>query len=175
MKLQGSLKKQVLLALLISSALVLYLVEAMLPNPFPLPGAKLGLANIVNLLALMLFGLKEGLLIALIRVFLASLLGGTIMGPAFIISMAASLASTLMMYLFLRFDKILSVISVSIIGAITHNVTQLLVVSFLIGSFNIYYYLPFLLIIAIPVGLSTGYIAKLVDKYLENYQKNKIY
>lgn len=175
MKSQGNIKKQIVLALLVSSALVLYLVEAMLPNPFPFPGAKLGLANIVTLLTLMLFGLKEGLLVALIRVFLASLLGGTVIGPAFIISLAASLVSTLFMYLFLRFDNIFSVISVSIIGAITHNVTQLFVVSFLIGTFNIYYYLPFLLIVAVPVGISTGYIAKLVQRYMENYQETKSY
>ncbi|HHU31742.1 MAG: Gx transporter family protein [Zhaonellaceae bacterium] len=173
MKLQGNVRKQVLLGILVSTALVLYLIEAMLPNPFPLPGVKLGLANIVNLLTLAHFGLGEGLFVAVIRVLLGSLIGGTFTGPAFIISFVASLLSTLAMYFFLRLEKVFSLISVSIVGAITHNLAQLLVVSILIGTFNIYYYLPFLLILALPVGISTGYMAQLVKKYLENFQGSK--
>ena len=172
MKLQGKIKKQVFLGFLVSLALVLYLVEAMLPNPFPLPGAKLGLANLVTLLTLMLFGLKEGLFVALLRVLLGTILSGTFTGPVFIISLSAALVSTLSMSLFLGWKDIFSPISVSIIGAISHNLTQLLVVSFLIGTFNIYFYLPVLLIIAIPVGTSTGYIASLVKRYLDNFYKS---
>jgi heptaprenyl diphosphate synthase len=172
MKLLGSIKKQVLLALLISSALVLYFVEAMLPNPIPLPGAKLGLANIVTLITLLLFGLKEGLFVALTRVVLGSMIGGTFSGPAFIISLSASLVSTVVMYGFLKLKNVFSVISVSIVGAISHNITQLLVVSVLIGTFNIYFYLPFLLIIALPLGIVTGYMAQLMQRFLDNYLIN---
>ncbi|SMB80967.1 heptaprenyl diphosphate synthase [Desulfonispora thiosulfatigenes DSM 11270] len=167
MKLQGKIKKQIFLAILVSIALVLHLVEAMLPNPFPIPGAKLGLANIITLITLMLYGLKEGLIVAILRVILGSLMSGTFTGPAFLISLSAALSSTFLMSIFLKFKNVFSPISVSIIGAITHNITQLFVVALLISTFNIYLYLPFLLLVAIPVGISTGYIAGLVKSHLD--------
>lgn len=167
MRYQGKVQKQIFLAILVSIALVLHIVEASLPNPFPIPGAKLGLANIITLLTLMLYGLKEGLIVSILRVILGALLSGTLSGPAFIISFSAAFSSTIFMYIFFSFKNVFSTISVSIIGAISHNMTQLFVVALLISTFNIYLYLPFLLIVAIPVGISTGYIAKIVKEHLD--------
>lgn len=167
MKSQGRIQKQIFLAILVSMALVLHIVEASFPNPFPIPGAKLGLANIITLLTLMMFGLKEALIVSILRVILGSLLSGTLSGPAFIISFSAAFTSTVFMYIFLKFKNIFSTISVSVVGAITHNITQLFVVALLISTFNIYLYLPFLLIVAIPVGISTGFIAKVVKEHLD--------
>ena len=68
-------RKLVLLAVLVSIATALHAVELLFPNPFPVPGAKLGLANIITLITLEVFGWKEGLVVVVLRVFIGSLLG----------------------------------------------------------------------------------------------------
>lgn len=69
-------KKLAVLAMMVSMALVLHVVESLLPIPYIAPGVKLGLANIVSLVAIILFGFKEALVVVLLRTFLGSLLGG---------------------------------------------------------------------------------------------------
>ncbi|MDD2482501.1 MAG: Gx transporter family protein, partial [Lutispora sp.] len=69
-------RKMVLLSILISQALVLHVIERAIPVPIPVPGVKLGLANIISLITIMLFGYKEAVLVVILRTLLGSFFGG---------------------------------------------------------------------------------------------------
>jgi heptaprenyl diphosphate synthase len=84
----------------ISAALVLHVVEGMLPVPFAVPGIKLGLANIVTLIAIMFFGFKDVLLIVILRCLMDSLFGGSI--SAFLFSVTGGILSSVVMWLFYK-------------------------------------------------------------------------
>lgn len=155
------------LALLITFAVVIHSVEAMIPLPMPVPGARLGLANIITLLTLTLFGLRAGLLVALLRSFLGSLITGGFLGFGFMLGAGAALASCLAMALALvpRRLGIISLLSVSVTGAAVHNLTQLALASLIVSSAALFQgYLPLLLLLAVPTGIFTG----LAAHYLEN-------
>ncbi len=160
-------QKLVYLALFVTLATALGVIEGVLPNPFPLPGVKLGLANIVTIQVLYLYGFRDGLAISLLRVLFTSLLVGTFLSVGFYLSLSGALLSTLVMALLFRFVPALSIMGVSIAGAVAHNVGQLLTASVLIQTGYIFYYLPVLLLSGIPTGLVTGYIARLLLNYLE--------
>lgn len=163
-----STRKLAYYSFFLTLATVLGLVEAMLPNPLPIPGVKLGLANTVTLIAIYLYGLKDGLALSVLRVIFVSLLLGTFLSVSFFLSMTGALASTLVMALFKRCIPAPSIIGVSIAGAVTHNMGQLLMAAVLIQTGYIFFYLPFLLLAAIPTGVVTGYIARLLLTYLKD-------
>ncbi|ACB84107.1 Gx transporter family protein [Natranaerobius thermophilus] len=160
-----NLSKLIYLGLLVTFGLVLHLVEQAIPNPFPLPGAKLGLANIITLVALVLYGAKDAMFVAVLRVFLGSLLGGTILGFPFYLSLTGAVLSMAVMAITipLKNKGILSLVGISLLGAVTHNVAQLFVASLLMEQLGILFlYLPYLLIFAIPTGLFTGLVSTLI-------------
>jgi heptaprenyl diphosphate synthase len=147
----------VLLALFIAVASVLHVVESWIPLPLPVPGVKLGLANVVSLAAIVLFGWREALYIAVLRVFLGSFFGGTMFGPTFIMSFCGAMASTAgMYYIYRNFTPAFSLAGVSVAGAVLHNMTQILVVSAIVSSSGLLWYIPYLLLFAVPTGLATG-------------------
>jgi heptaprenyl diphosphate synthase len=139
----------------------------LLPNPLPIPGVKLGLANIVTLLAIYLFGAKEGLAISVLRVLFVSFLSGTFLSVGFFLSLSGATISALVMASLKNFVPSLSLVGISIAGAVTHNVAQLLAASVLIQTGYIFFYLPVLLLAGLPTGLSTGYITRLLLPYLQ--------
>ena len=98
-------RKIVIIALLVGLGLVLHLVENMLPLSFIIPGAKLGLANIANLLGLIIFGFIAGLQILLLRIFLGSILAGTFMTINFYLSLTGGLLGYLIMSLFFYYFR----------------------------------------------------------------------
>ena len=87
-------RRMVLLSLFVAIASILHIVESWLPLPFPIPGVKLGLANVVSILAIAFFGWREAMLVAVLRVMIGSLFGGSVFGPAFAMSMGGALFST---------------------------------------------------------------------------------
>ncbi|MGH4138915.1 Gx transporter family protein [Clostridium sp.] len=157
-------KKMVLLSILVAIALVIYLIEAQIPVLFP--GIKLGLANSISLVALILFGWKEALLIMILRTVLGSIFGGGL--SALMFSLAGGLLSNIVMILLYKyFKKSLSLPTISVCGAIFHNVGQLLVAAFIIKDLRIYLYLPVLLISAIVTGYFIGVLANVLKNRLE--------
>lgn len=159
---RNRLKYLTYLALLITFAVVIHTVEAALPLPMPVPGVRIGLANIITLLTLILFGLRSGLLVAVIRSVLGSIFVGGLFGFGFWLSITAGVMSCLVMALVLVFQKkgLVSLISVSVIGAAVHNLTQLSMASIIIASFDLLRgYFPFLLLLSVPTGLFTGFAA----------------
>ncbi len=161
----NNLRKLIYLALLVTFGLVLHLVEQAMPNPFPFPGAKLGLANIITLVALVLYGFKSAVFVAILRVLLGNLLAGTIMGFPFVLSLTGAMFSLLVMVTVmpLRNRRVLSLVGVSLLGATVHNVTQLIAASLLLDQIGILFvYMPYLIVFAIPTGLFTGLVATMI-------------
>jgi heptaprenyl diphosphate synthase len=118
------------IALLSAYALALHGFESLLPTP--IPWLKLGLANIITLTALFLYGIRAAIMVTLIRVILSSLFTGTFLGPAFILSLGGGITSTLAMGSVLSIaPRLFSAIGLSLIGALFHNVTQLFLAYFL--------------------------------------------
>lgn len=150
------------LSVLAAMGIALHLLEASLPNPLPLPGAKLGLANIVVVVAIVWFGLGDGLKVTLVRCVLSSFVLGSFLGLTFWLSLAGGLAATTVMGLAHRWaGDGLSVVGLSVLGATAHNMGQLAVAAVLIGSGAVlWYYLPLLLFFAVPAGLATGLVAR---------------
>lgn len=163
-------RKMVNIALLITFAVVIHTVEAFIPIPLPVPGAKLGLANIITLLTLIVYDFKSGLMVAVIRSILGSIFIGNFLSFGFLFSLSGALLSTVVMALFLPLERShkISLVSVSILGAVSHNTAQVVAAAFLIGNFYIIAtYLPILLVLALPTGFFTG----LATQYLQKTMK----
>ncbi len=164
---QSRVKMIVILGLLISVGLVLHLVESLLPLSFFVPGAKIGLANIASLLGLIIFGFKAGLLILFARILAGSLLGGTFLSFNFFMSLSGGVAGFILMsVIYLVLNDYFSLIGVSIIGAVFHNLGQIIAASFIISNFGLFYYLPYLTLLAIPSGIGIGLIVQFTKNYL---------
>ena len=160
-----STKRLTTVAMFISAALVLHVVEGMLPVPFAAPGVKLGLANVVTLVAIMFFKFREILLIVILRCLLGSLFGGSISG--FLFSITGGILSAVSMWFFYnKLGKYFSLIGISIIGAIFHNIGQLLAASLIIADFRIYIYLPVLMIASVITGIFIGIVCSYMKKLI---------
>ena len=156
----------VLLSLLIALSIVLRGVEALIPNP--LPWLRIGLANIMTLLAIMLFGLKAGMLLTVLRTLIASLLFGSFLSPPFFLSVSAGIASTLVMGAALRWGgAFFSPVGISVLGGVVHNLTQLCVAYLLIiHHVEIFYLFPLLAILGIVTGFLNGWLAFVLHEHL---------
>ena len=140
---------------MIALALALSYTERFIPLQLliPLPGIKLGLANIVTLVAIYLFKTRYALMILIIRCILGAVFGGGITGLAF--SLCGGLLAMGVMVL-MRKVPLFSIYGVSIFGAAAHNIGQILASMVLMHSVYIGAYLPYLLLVAIFTGLLTG-------------------
>jgi len=150
----------VILSLYVAMALILSYVESFIPLPIPIPGAKLGLPNIVTLVSLITLGWPLTLLVVVARVLLTGFMFGG--GFSIVYSLGGGLLSLLVMGLLLHlFKDNYSLVIISIFGAIAHNLGQLLVAGIVLQNTNlIFYYFPFLMLIAIPTGFFIGFVAK---------------
>jgi len=157
------------LAILVAFALIMHTVEALLPVPMLVPGAKLGLANVITLLAFVIFGFGPAMYISVVRSLLGGIFLGNFPGFGFYLSFSGAVFSTLVMALGIalwRRGKI-SLVAVSIMGAVAHNTAQVAVASLVIGNFNLLrLYLPLLLLLAIPTGFFTGLVVVYTQKAL---------
>jgi len=137
----------------------------MVPVPFPVPGAKLGLANIISLIAISFYGLKEGLIVSVLRCIIGALLTGSL--SSLIYSLSGAIMSTVVMaFACKHFNKIFSLVGISFLGGVTHNFTQVTVASLALSTFGLYIYLPFLMIVGLFTGLFTGLAAYFVNQNL---------
>ncbi len=155
------LLRRILFAALLALGIVLYVLEGFFPPLVPVPGAKLGLSNILVLFTMLFLGYGAGIFLAIARSVLGSFIAGTLLAPGALLSLAGGLGSALVVALALKkFRPAVGLVGVSILGAITHNVTQLVVAYFLFVQISgLFYYLPFMLIVGLISGLITGLIA----------------
>jgi len=150
--------------LLIALAFILSYIEALFPPPVPIPGIKLGLANLVVLAGLYIMGVKEAFVLSLIRIILVGLTFGNMSTMLF--SLAGGILSWLVMSLLKQF-KSFSQIGVSVAGGVSHNIGQIITAIFVTENINIIYYLPFLLLSGLVTGAVIGIIGALIIKRIK--------
>ena len=163
------------IALLVAISCVLQLSESLIPHP--IPGLRLGLANMVTLIAFVTLGFGSALQIAVFRTILSSVIMGTFMSPTFILSFSAAVTSTLVMGLLYRFSRKhhqISIIGISIMGALCHNMVQLyLAYLLLVKHGGVFVFLPWLCIGGVVMGWVTGVVAARVCRRLEEAETEK--
>ncbi|MBR0311400.1 MAG: Gx transporter family protein [Oscillospiraceae bacterium] len=156
---KDSTKRLTRCAVLAALALALSYVEGLFPPPVPLPGVKLGLANIVTLYALYALGAPSALSILLVRVLLGAMFAGN--ASALIFSLLGGFAAMGTMIALRRFDR-LSVYGVSVGGAAAHNAGQVLAAVLTLGNTAPLAYLPPLLVVAVFSGALTGFVCSVL-------------
>lgn len=162
------LNKMIFLSILVSVGLALSVLESAIPLPIAIPGARLGLSNMVVLVTLVVFGFKESLVVSGLKSIVLMLVTGSVSG--FIYSFSGAILSCIAMYIVYKyFTEVFSLIGVSIFGALFHNFAQVSVASLMLSNMKIYTYLPFLML----TSIFTGYFVGLSSIYIiRNLQKN---
>ena len=163
------IRKLTLLANLLAIAIVLNIIESAIPI-IPVPGAKLGFANVVTIIVLYGYSFKDSFTLTLMRVLAVALLAGRIFQPAFFMSLSGAFVSTLVMGL-IKKTNFFGMIGVSVIGSITHAIGQVVAGVFVIGSVVVLLYLPIMLFLSVPAGALTGIIAQRFYTLWRSWQK----
>jgi len=164
-------RKLTVLALLTVIALTIFIVESMIPTLVPIPGIKLGLANIVTLFVIKRFGMKDAALVLLVRIILATILAGQ--AVSFLYSLAGGIMCLLVMTLINWFLRGKAIFITSIFGAIAHNTGQILAAYFVLRMTGILAYIPFLMISGVITGLFTGLVTYFADRYIPPIERNR--
>jgi len=157
-------KRLTKLALLTTIALIIFTVEAQIPVPVPIPGVKLGLANIVTVYAAFTMLPREAVMILLCRIILGSLFTGNMMALLYSLGGGA-----LCIVITLLLAKVLTrkqIWIASVMGAIFHNIGQIIVAALVMRSAAVFVYLPPLLISGVITGAFTGLAAQALTERL---------
>ena len=158
-------KKISIIAFYLALAIVLYLIERIIPLPTNIPGVKMGLANIITIVTIFTLPPVEVVFLAIARTFITSFLVAGF--TAFWFSLSGALLSMLVMYgLIFRANRFFSLPTISVVGALAHNMGQLLIASWLVKTSGIFFYLPILAISAVASGFFVGITAKKVLIFL---------
>lgn len=160
-------KRLTRMGLLTALALIIFMVEAQLPPLAPIPGIKLGLANIITVYAMFRLGTKDTFLILLGRILLGGVFAGQLMTLFYSLSGGILCYLTMLVLRPLVTEKQLWV--ASIFGAIAHNIGQILAAILIAGTLELVIYLPVLLISGIVTGLFTGLCAQFVVYRMDRF------
>lgn len=153
-------------AMFVCLALVFSYVEVLVPFSVGIPGVKLGLANLVIIIALYEMDFKYAFVINAIRIVIAGLLFSGFFGMMY--SIAGGLLSILVMWA-LKKTGLFSMIGVSMAGGLAHNLGQLLVAAFLVSNLKMFIYFPVLMFSGIGSGILIGIVSYIIDKKLPKY------
>ena len=162
-------KQLTTMAMLTAIALAIHVAEAQIPAPVPIPGVKLGLANIVTVYAVFTIGPGPALMILVARILLGSLFAGQAMSLMY--SLAGGLLCFAVMLLLKRILTRKQIWVASVIGAVFHNIGQILVAIVVTGTPAIVSYLPVLLLSGIASGLFTGFAAQTFINRMDKQEK----
>ncbi len=156
----NQIRRICLYAILSAVCLVLGYIESLVPLTFIAPGVKIGLANAVCLILAAKMDIKGAFLVNTVRIFLSGLLFGSVISLSFsLVAGVVSLGSVCI----LRRLKIFSIIGVSTIAAVVHNLAQMAVAVCIMGIGSLYY-LPVLIISGTFSGLIVGIISNIILK-----------
>lgn len=158
-------KKVALFGMLVALAFIFSYIEHLIPLPLP-TGVKLGAANIVVLVALYFLGVKEAVVISLVRILMSGFAFGISTVPY---SLAGGFLSLLVMTVLKKSEKF-GMAGVSVTGSVFHNIGQTIVAMLLLGV-NTVYYFPLLLFSGIIAGILIGIISAIVLKKLKKHIK----
>lgn len=152
----------VYIAMLAAQAVVISIIEGMIPSPLSFaPGAKIGLANLISVIAIFTLPVKYSTQVVLIRIVLTALIGGN--ASTFIYSLTGGLLSYFAMLLAKQLGpKRVSIIGISVLGGVMHNIGQISVAALFAKSFSVMNYLPVLSLTGILAGFAVGFAGNLL-------------
>ncbi|MBE5905497.1 MAG: Gx transporter family protein [Lachnospiraceae bacterium] len=157
-------KQVAYLGVLIALAFILSYVESLIPLSLGIPGVKLGLANLVVMVALYTIGIKRAALLSVVRVILVGITFGSLSSMMY--SLAGGLLSLGVMILFYK-KEVFSVRGVSILGGVGHNLGQILMAMLVVQNGMLFSYFPVLLVSGTLAGMAIGLLAAMIIKRVE--------
>lgn len=164
-----SVKRLARLSLLTAVALIIFIVELQIPNPFPIPGVKLGLANIITVYAVYRYRAYEVAMMVGVRILLGSVFSGNI--AALLYSACGSFLCLLGMLLLKRLIDERRLWIASVFGALLHNTGQMAAALLVTQTPSLLLYFPFLVVSGCLAGLFTGLCAQLLLPRLKRFDK----
>lgn len=164
------IQKMAMLGLLTTIALTIFMIESAIPALVPIPGIKLGLANIVTLFVLLRYDWRDAAMVLVARIILASVLGGQMV--SFLYSICGGILCLTAMTLVNKFLKGHFIYLTSVVGAVFHNIGQIVAAYVILHMRGILAYVPFLMISGVITGLFTGLACHFFNRYIpENYKR----
>jgi len=154
-------KRIAVCGVLTALAMIFSYIEALIPIPIGIPGVKLGIANIAIIAVIYIVGDSQAIMVNFLRIMLTGILFGNFY--SFLFSLAGGMLSVILMVLVKKTKK-LSMVGVSIIGGVAHNIGQIVAAVFLMDNAAIAYYLPVLIIAGVVTGIVIGYVGQLVTR-----------
>lgn len=154
--------------MLIGLAFIFSYLEAIIPIPIPIPGVKLGLANLVTIVGLYTVGVRGTVAVSLVRIVLVGFTFGN--ASSMIYSLAGGTLSLILMILARKLNWF-SQVGVSILGGIGHNIGQLSIAAVVVQTSGVFYYLPFLMTAGVVAGAVIGLLGGLVTERIRNFVK----
>lgn len=161
-------KRLARLGVLTAVALIIFIIELQIPNPFPIPGIKLGLANIVTVYAVYRFRAYEVALMVGVRITLGSVFSGNIM--ALLYSACGSFLCLLGMIFFKRIIDEKHLWIASVFGALLHNTGQMAAALLVTQTPSLLFYYPFLVVAGCLAGAFTGLCAQAIMPRLRRFE-----
>lgn len=159
-------KRIATLSVLCAMGMIMFMVESLFP-PLFLPGAKMGLSNIFSMLTLFLLGPVDALVVVVVRTVLGSLFGGGV--STLMYSLTAGVVSVTISAFLVEFVyPHVSIIAISIVSAICHNITQNVVFCLVSNTPEMFSYMPWLALVGILAGLIVGFAVNLILRALPN-------
>ena len=158
-------KRVALYGIMIALAAIMSFIERLIPVSLGIPGAKLGLANLVTIVCLYTIGDKAAIVISIFRIILVGLLFGNMFSILY--SLSGGTVSLACMLIAKRVGR-LSASGVSIVGGVMHNIGQLLVAAIIIHNIRIAYYMPVLMLAGVVCGIVIGLLGAIIIKRVKN-------
>ena len=156
-------RRLALSAMLAALALIFSYVEALIPIPVPVPGIKLGIANLVIVMAIYKLGFRYAFTINCVRIVIAGLLFSGVFGMFY--SFAGGILSILIMYLLYKTGWF-SMVGVSMAGGVAHNLGQLITACLIVSNVRLMSYFSILLFSGLFSGIAVGVLATLIYRRL---------
>lgn len=158
-------KKLCLMAMYTAAALVIFVAEAQLPPLTPLPGIKLGLANIITLAAMLTVGKREAAMILAVRIVLGNIVTGQ--PTAMLYSFAGAIPSYAVSLLMLKLTTESQIWAVSAAAAVFHSLGQLAAAAVVAGTWSVFWYAPALTLASVISGVFTGLAVQYYIKHVK--------
>ncbi|MEG0961447.1 MAG: Gx transporter family protein [Lachnospiraceae bacterium] len=160
-------KKTAYMGMLVALAFVFSYIEFVLPIHVGIPGIKIGLANLVVLVALYTIGTGQACMLSLVRIVLVGFTFGNLAGMLY--SLGGGMLSLLVMLLGKK-TKLFSITGVSVLGAVSHNIGQIMVAILVVETKSLLYYLPVLFISGVFTGILIGILGGIMVKRLKKLE-----
>lgn len=169
MKEKEKARKVALYGILIALAMVLSFVETLIPIPIPVPGVKLGLANLVTVAGLYLVGIPGTICVTILRIILVGFSFGN--PSSMLYGLSGSILSLVVMSAAKKYH-LFSQIGISVLGGVFHNIGQITFAAVIVHTPGLYYYLPALMAAGCIAGVIIGILGGIMTERLGKITKN---